>query len=151
VPKEKTIPNFSQVYVHNKYHKFYFAKNEDLGPCSMIVLNGITDKKVIFGNLCSKLERYNQIEGKAVLKLKGIVIMETNCWLLFEPILSSYKNKIKEKVPMDNTFKFITLFFLIELVFLAHQNQIGLLEIRPSNLLYSNIDELKYLIPFRKY
>jgi serine/threonine protein kinase len=148
--KEEIQPNFSQVYVHNKYHKFYLAKNNTLGPLSIIVLNDVSNKKSVFGKLLEKLSNINDINCKNILKMKGIVnIDDKQIYLVFDTVLTSYRNKFKAKL-IDISVKYITIFYLCEIVQQCHSRQIGLEVIRPSNLLYNNIDELRYLIPFRK-
>lgn len=144
----ETFPNFNQVFVHTKHFKLYLAKHDTLQTASLLVLNDIDKKKTEFGNLINKLARLNEINSRNLLKLKGVVVFETKAYLLFEIILSSYLKKINEKVPIETNFKFTTLFYLIETISLCHEKDIGLLDIRPSLLLFNNLDELRFLIPF---
>lgn len=148
--KEEIKPNFSQVYVHNKYHKFYLAKSDTLGPLSIIVLNDVSNKKTKFGNLLEKLSSLNEINSKYLLKLKGIVnIDDKQVYFVLDPILSSYRNKYKAN-SVDLNFKYITIFYLCELVQHCHSKEVGLEILRPSNLLYNSSDELRFLIPYGK-
>jgi hypothetical protein len=152
IPKEEVQPNFTQVYVHNKFHKFYLAKCSKLGPCSMIVLNDVENKKTQFGTLLANLSKINsEINIRTLLKVKGITIRDKQVFLIFEPILTSYKNKVLSNQVNDINLKYITIFYLIELMCECHSKQIGLQTLRPSTLLYNNVDEFRYLITFRKY
>jgi hypothetical protein len=146
--KDEIQPNFTQVYVHNKFHKFYLAKNPTIGPLSIIILNDVANKKSTFAKLLEKLSTMNDTNSKYILKLKGIVnIDDKQVYLVFDPVLSSYRNKYKAKL-VDLNFKYITIFYMVELVHQCHAKNVGLETMRPSTLLYNNLDELRYLIPY---
>lgn len=149
--KDEIQPIFTQVYVHNKFHKFYLAKNPTIGPLSIIMLNDVNSKKSIFGRLLQKLSIMNDINSKYILKLKGVVnIDDKHVYLVFDPVLTSFRNKLKSKL-VDVNFKYITIFYLVELVHHCHSKNLGLETIRPSTILQNNADELRYLIPYSKY
>lgn len=150
IPKETIFPNFTQIMSHNKYHKLYLAKTDNFGPCSLLILNDAGNKKLTFASLMTKLSLVNDVNCKGLLKIKGVSIVDSSVYFLFEPILSSYRNKIKQKSMIDSNFKFVTLFYLIELAQLLHEKRVSLIEIRPSNILYNNLDEFRFIIPFRK-
>jgi serine/threonine protein kinase len=150
IPKETVFPNFTQVMAHNKYHKLYLAKTDNFGPCSLLILNDAGNKKLTFASLMTKLSLVMDVNCKGLLKIKGVSIVDSSVYFLFEPILSSYRNKIKEKSALDSNFKFVTLFYLIELAQFLHEKRVNLIEVRPSNILYNNLDEFRFIIPFRK-
>jgi hypothetical protein len=150
IPKETVFPNFTQVFAHNKYHKLYLAKTDKFGPCSLLILNDAETKKLTFASLLTKLALVNDVACKGLLKVRGVSIVDHHVYFLFEPVLSSFKNKQKERVGLDSNFKFVTLFYMIELAYLCHEKRVSLIEVRPSNILYNNLDEFRFLIPFRK-
>jgi hypothetical protein len=148
--KEETYPNFS-VFIRNKYHKFYAAKNDKLGGCSIIILNGVNIKKEKFGRLLQQLAKLNQIPSRCLMKCRGVVLVEEGqVFLIFDFVCNSYKKILDEKKKIEDNFKFITLFYLIEIIVQCHEKGISLLDIRPSNLIYNGADELRYLISYRK-
>jgi hypothetical protein len=152
IPKEETFPNFNQVLVRNKYYKLYLAKTDKLSVCSLLILNDVSNNKNDFGKLLQKLAQLNDLTAKCVVKLRGIVILEpeNQCYLLFEPLMSSYRKKLDEKIGIEANTKYAILFYLIELISQCHERDIGLMDIKPSTLLFNNFEEFKYLIPFCK-
>lgn len=148
--KEEIQLYFTQVYVHNKSHKFYLGKSSTLGSLSVIILNDVSNKKSLLGSLLEKLAYMNEINSKYLLKLQGIVNNDDKqVYLIFDPVLTSYSDKIKTK-PADLKLKYTMIFHLVELVHHCHSKSVGLETIRPSNLLLNGNDELRFLIPFRK-
>ena len=144
---EELTPNFSAVLYKNRYYKLYFGKHSNLGVCSIIVLNGIEEKKQQFGELLFYLKQIRELNLPRILKLHGIVLLKDRAYLVFEAVLSSLSKKIKEKSIEDNG-KFAAMFFLIELIMQLHEQKIRLYDIKEDNILYSNTDEFRFLVPF---
>jgi hypothetical protein len=150
IPKEDITPNFSQVYVHNKYTKLYLAKTNKFGPCSLLILNEVDSKKMTFANLLTKLSFVNDLNCKGLLKIKAISIVNRAVWFLYDPIMNTLKNSKKTKSNTDLNPKFSVLFYLIEMVHYLHDKRNSIMELRPSNVLLNSHDEFRYLIPYRK-
>ena len=113
-----------------------------------MVLNNVDTKKRTFGLLLENLCRLDSLDCKFILKLKGAnVINNTKVYLLFDLIMGSYLKKKKEdNVSFNN--KFCIIYYLIETIFILHENLIPAEDFRFSLLNIDNYDELKYLPPF---
>jgi serine/threonine protein kinase len=151
LPKDDITPNYNQVFVKNKYFKLYYAKSVKFSACSLMVLNDVENKKNDLFVLLSKLSMLNSITCKALLRIRGISIDGNKCFILFEPILANYRRKLRENTKLDESRKFCTLFYLAELIFQCHEKEISLLDINLSTLLYNNLDEFRYLIPYAEF
>jgi len=147
---EDTQPLFNQVMIRNKYFKLYMAKNTTLQNCSLMVLNDVDKKKKIFGELLENLSKLDPVNSNFVLKLKGANAFPNKVYLLFDLVMINYLEK-KKQYEIDNNFKFCVLFFLIELLSALHEQIIMIEDIRYSLILFDNMDELKYMIPFGKF
>jgi hypothetical protein len=147
----ETQPIFSECLNVNQYYKFYLAKNSHLKNCSLMVLNNVDTKKRTFGLLLENLCRLDSLDCKFILKLKGAnVINNTKVYLLFDLIMGSYLKKKKEDDVSFN-YKFCILYYLIETVFVLHDNLIPAEDLRFSLFNIDNYEELKFLPPFGKH
>ena len=142
------VPNFSKVLFQNKIFKFYMGKLSSSGVCSLIVINGISKAKSDFLVILNMLSKVQSIDHISLLKLKGVVIIDENtCYLLFDPVMSSYFKRKKEGVNISSTEKFIFLFYIIEMLAKLHEKVISIDDLKQDNILFNSYEEFKYLIP----
>lgn len=146
--QDETTPMWDQVVINNKYFKLYLAKNSKIQNCSLMVLNDVHKRKKLFGELLENLSRLDKLNSNFILKLKGANVFPNKVYFLFDLVLTNYAAK-KKQIENNINFKFSVLFYLIEMLSVLHSEFIMLEDLRFSLIMLDNMDELKFLIPFR--
>ena len=142
-------PNFSTVLVKNRYNIIYPGELSNVGPCSIVVLNGIQEKKNDFIHILVSLGKISAVIAPRSLKLNGVSLFDDKAYLIFEPISTSLIKKTRDNA-VENNAKYITMFYLIELTMQFHEKNISILEVKEDTILYNKNNEFRYLIPFSK-
>lgn len=151
VPVEEVNPSFSKVLIQNNMFKFYMAKNNTFGVCSLMVINNITLRKKEFIKILKMFESIKDIDSNNLLKLKGATVIDDNtCYLLFDPLMNCFTKKAKDGQKLGDNEKFALLFYIIEMLSKLHDLKISFEDCKLDNVLYNAYDEFKYIIPMRK-
>lgn len=148
------VPDFSKVFYQNRYFKFYMAKSTSKnsnGICSIMMINKYRNRYKDFISILFTLSKLNGLNSKAILQIKDIAIIDDEkVYLVFEPILGSFSQKVKEGSLIDNEVKFTTLYYLFDMLPKIHCLEISLANLSLDNLLYNASNEFRYLIPLSK-
>jgi len=141
---------FDTILIENRFIRLYKGKHKKIGNVSVLVLNDVKTKKQQFINLLKHLKMYrDSTKHHVLLKNLGCISFEKQgkVYLLFEPVLSTFQTK-KDKNLIDNDFKFVTLFNLVEFIMECHEsNKLQFNSLRFDNLLYNVYDDLRVLPP----
>ena len=143
---ELLAANFDKIMAKNENFKLYDGVYEGLGPCSVLVLYNIEKNMDAFYKISNQINIFSNLNYTYLAKLFGIIVDKQKFCLIFERLSSSLDTKIKTK-SIDEKEKFACLVDNMEMVMFLHENRLRIYDLRPCNIFFNEMREMRMIFP----